>query len=190
MLLPVMASGAQAQSNLELEVRGDVNLPTGDFSEPTGLDADAKLGFGALLFLPVRSRISLYGGGGQEYFDCEDCPGDDDEVITSGFEAGVKIPLPAEDTPLHPWVRAGLVYYTVDVTRGGLEAESDWNLGFQAAAGLEFPVGERFSIAPGIRYQTFSAELDDPGIDVPSLESDVSYFSFDLGLRFKLKSME
>jgi hypothetical protein len=130
MLLPVMAAGAQAQSNLELEVRGDVNLPTGDFSEPTGLDADAKLGLGAVLFLPVHSRISLYGGGGQEYFDCEDCPGDDDEVITSGFEAGVKIPLPAEDTPLHPWVRAGLVYYTVDVTRGGLEAESDWNLVF------------------------------------------------------------
>jgi opacity protein-like surface antigen len=64
---------------------------------------------------------------------------------------------------------------------GDLVADSGHELGWEAGAGFAIPLGQRFAVTPGVRYRTFSAQLDlgDGRMDV-----DLSYVVIDVGMSY------
>ncbi|MFO8173564.1 MAG: hypothetical protein R6T96_04720 [Longimicrobiales bacterium] len=171
--------GAEAQG-ISLELRGGLNLPVGDFSDEAGVEADSEAGIAADLILPIRETISLYAGFGREWFGCDACEGDDG-LNTTGLEAGVKFILPSGELPVLPWIRGGATFHKAEFTLGGVEADSDWGLGYQASVGVDIPLGEVLSFSPALRYQAYTADFDPLGLDFLDIEQDISFLSLDFG---------
>lgn len=182
-----LAAEADAQPRPALEVRGGLNLPTGDFGDSDGLDAESLVGLGADVIVPLSSRVSFYGGIGTEMFDCAGCEGDDG-ISTLGLEGGAKLFLVSKDRRVLPWIKAGATYERLSITYGDVESDSEWGLGFQAAVGADIPLGEVLSFSPALRYQMSTAEWKPLGLDFIDAETDVRYLSLDLGLHIHFGS--
>jgi len=182
-----LAANANAQPRPAVELRGGLNMPVGDFGDSDGLDADALVGLGADVIIPVSPRFSVYAGGGTEMFDCAGCEGDDG-LSTLGLEAGGKFFLVPEDRRVLPWIKAGATYERLSFTFEGAEGDSDWGLGFQAAFGADIPLGQVLSFSPAVRYQMSTAEWEPLGLEFINAETKVRYLSLDLGLHIHLGS--
>lgn len=183
LLAPTLAA---AQSGLALELRGGLNLPVGDFSDASLVEAESEAGFAADLFVPIRDRLSVYAGFGRELFKCGACEGDDG-LNTTGLETGVKFILPLARLPFLPWIRGGVTFHKAEFTVGGMEAESDWQLGYQASLGTDIPLGEVLSFSPALRYQTYTADFDPLGLEFLEAEQDISFFSLDFGIHIRFQ---
>jgi opacity protein-like surface antigen len=181
--LPVLVAawGAPAEAQeraLSFDARGGYSFPMSDFGDTT----ESDFGFGAGIVFSLTSSFGLYGGWARDAFGCEDtvvCD-EDSQIHVQGFEAGVKFLVPTEARIL-PWLKAGLIAHEMKFDTGtGLEAESDREYGFQAAAGVDFPLGEVVSVSPGLRFNMIEMGDDD------AFETEVRYLSFDLGLHFHI----
>lgn len=178
---------AEAQG-IALELRGGLNLPMGDFSDESGVEAESEAGFAADLIIPLGEKLSLYAGFGRELFGCASCQGDDG-LNTTGMEAGVKFFLPSGQLPVLPWVRGGATFHKAEFTVGGLEGESDWGLGYQASLGMDIPLGEVLSFSPALRYQAYTADFDPLGLDFLEVDQDISFLSLDFGFHIHFQGL-
>ncbi len=158
----ILPSSASAQISLEL--RGGLQSPTGDLDDV----ADGNAGFGGDIFFSVNPQLSIYGGYGIENFD--------EDINSTGFEAGAKFILSSGSGGVLPWIRAGAILHELEFANG---ATSDRGLGFQTSAGVDIPLGEVLSFSPAVRYQRFSPEFDTL---IGDFEETASFFSLDFGL--------
>lgn len=164
-----LAGAADAQvaaaTPFSLEVRGGIALPAGDFGDAAegGVAAEVSLGWQAL------PRIGFYAAYEWSGFGWSDTGR---EATDQGFAAGVRVALPAPFVPIDPWIRAGVVAH-------GLEAETlseDAKRGWEAGAGLSFPLGRRITLTPGViwtQYQHGSGAADGELLRVRHLRADV-----------------
>ncbi|HEX2080799.1 MAG TPA: hypothetical protein VHG08_24045 [Longimicrobium sp.] len=147
------------------EVRGGIALPADDFEDAAdgGVAGEVSLGWQAL---PL---VGFYAAYEWSRFDWSDTGGD---ATDQGFAAGVRIALPTPFIPIDPWIRAGVVAH-------GLEAETlseDAKRGWEAGAGLSFPLGRRVTLTPGViwtQYQHGSGNADGELLRVRHLRADV-----------------
>lgn len=182
-----LAAPAPAHGQLSVELRGSLNNPVGDFGGEGGLNANSEAGLGADLIYSASQSLSVYGGWSREMFGCEACSGDDG-LTSSGFEGGVKLLMNREEGVL-PWIRGGLIAHKLKVEQDGAEFSSDTGLGFQAAAGVDIPLGEVLSFSPAVRYQAYQAEFDILGDEFVTAQEDVQQLSLDLALHVHLDAL-
>jgi hypothetical protein len=187
MLLATLSPALQAQDRaapVTLGVRGGYTFPVGALND---LGAQSDFGYGAQVTLGISPSFGIYGGWGSDVFHCEACTGRE-EVVASGVELGGKFIVPDRDRA-HPWVKGGLLASRSLLRTGTSRFESSRNVGFQAAVGLDAPLGEMISFSPSIRFQSFTSEFD--GVDGPFAgfqpRTDFRYFSFDLALQLHLR---
>jgi hypothetical protein len=175
------ASTVSAQA-LSVELRGGLDRSVSEFRDPGGLEARGDAGFGGDLIFNVSEMLSIYGGYAWDRFGCDGC-GDGEWITSRGFEGGAKILFGAApfSGALSPWLRAGVVANKLKVDDGTFEVTSDTGIGFQAALGIDLPLGEVLSFSPAIRYQRFPAEFEGVG-GIVVAEETVSYISLDFGL--------
>jgi len=62
-----------------------------------------------------------------------------------------------------------------------VEVESDDAFGYEVGGGLAFPLAPTLTLTPAVRYRTHPAEF--PMGSGGSEDTDVSYLSFDVGLK-------
>jgi hypothetical protein len=176
-LLAISGPALSAQASISFDARGSYGIPFGDFSDGT----EGDFGFGAGAVLSLSPGFGIYGGWGQDSFQCTSvlCS-PDSRLNVLGFEGGVKASFP---TPggVEPWIRAGLTSKKVEFDGESLDFESDRQLGFQGAFGVDFPLGEVLSVSPAIRVNLMSVD-DDDFFDDPG----VRYLTFDLGAHIHL----
>lgn len=185
LLVSALGLNAQDHGPLSVEVRGAYSLPIGDFGDDAIQGAESDFGFGGDLFLHLTDGFSVYGGWAQDRFDCAVCA-DDGSYEIAGFEAGAKVRF-ARDRGAVPWARAGLVASKTTLEDGEVEAESDRKLGFQAAIGLDLPLGDHFALVPALRFQSIGNDFEIDGDDLPIFDGDnVNFFSVDVGLHLYL----
>jgi|GEM_PF-1481257 len=166
-----------------IELRGGYGYPLGNFSDDVGAEPD--FGFGVTGSLMLTPSVGLYTGWSRDIFDCEACAGGD-QINVSGFEGGLTFVIPVRHG-FTPWLRAGATWHRTSFEFDVADFRADREWGFQAAGGLDIPLGEMFSISPGVRYNTLSPSVDFPDdspIDVDA--GTVQYLSFDLGLKFHI----
>lgn len=140
--IPAMASAQTGR--ISLEGRGGLAFPTDDLED---LGADAGFAAGLDLMYNVNPWLTLYGGGSRSEFD--------GGFSSTGLQAGAKL-IGLENASVLPWVAGGVLAQTL---RANGE-ESDMEVGFEAGAGADFAVSDRFSLTPSVRYRNFDASVN------------------------------
>lgn len=173
------ADAASAQlptTPLSVEVRGGLALPQGDLDEFFGLaDLGSGVTLGANAQFQVSNAIGVYAGYSFNQFSVEEF--EDADVTDQGFDAGVMLSLPFAAS-LSPYVKGGIALHNLSVTEGGEDEDFDGEeLGFQVGAGLNFPLGNRLSVTPGVTFTQYGFE---------DAEVDVSHLTVDVGLKFRI----
>ena len=182
-LCAAAAAPAAAQNGrpLALEIRGGYTLPVGDLDD---FGAESEVGFGADLVVGLSPFASVYAGWGRDQFDCTGCGGDDD-IHASGPELGIKL-RPARPANIRPWARVGAIYHSFAGELSGLAFESERRVGLQLGAGVDLPLGRVLSVAPSVRFHSWTAEFDAP-LGTFETQGGIRYLSFDLVARYLLR---
>lgn len=176
----LMAAGtatAHAQSPFSLELRGGAAIPTADLD-----DSSMKSGVGFELMAGYRllPHVGLYAGWDWHRLATDEpFAGADYDVEDTGYAFGLQFRHPFTDR-LGGWVRGGGIYNHIELENddGDIVADSGHELGWEAGGGLSFAVSDRFALTPGVRYRTFSANLDVGQSDIPV---DLSYLTAEIG---------
>lgn len=178
--LAVLAPAAvQAQTPFSVEAQAGVVVPMGDFADDF---ATTGFGFAVNAAYRVMPMLDVYAGYSWQRFGADDGEFEDVDVDIddSGFAFGGRLLFPG--TGLDPWVRAGLILHQLKLSgsEGGFSASftSDRSLGFEAAAGLAFPVAPRVSLTPAITFRTYS-----PDFEGESSDESIQYIGVHLGGR-------
>lgn len=176
-LLAFSAPTLAAQASISFDARGSYGIPFGNFADAT----EGDFGFGAGAVLSLTPGFGIYGGWGQDAFRCESVLCDADSRLNIlGFEGGIKAVFPTQGGTV-PWIKAGLTSKKVEFDGEVVDFESDRQLGFQGAFGVDFPLGEVISVSPALRVNLMSVD-DDDFFDDP----EVRYLTFDLGAHIHL----
>jgi opacity protein-like surface antigen len=169
------ADAADAQlpalARFPVEARGGIVLPADDFRRAAdgGVAGEVSVGWQAL---PL---VGVYAAYEWAHFEWSDTGG---TATDRGFAAGVRISLPVPLIPIDPWIRAGIVAHKLEAETLREEAKRGW----EAGAGLSFPLARRITLTPGVvwtQYQHGSGNADGELLHVRHLRADV-------GLRLRL----
>lgn len=156
---------------LSLEARGGAALPAGEFRDAVqgGPAGEVSATWHAL---PL---VGVYGAYQWNRFGWENTEG---HATDAGFAGGVRIAIPTPLLPIDPWIRAGVVAHQLD----GETLSEDARRGWEAGAGLAFPLARGLTLTPGVlwtRYQHGSGAADGELLRVRHVRADVG-----LRLRF------
>jgi hypothetical protein len=148
-----------------VEGRAGIAVPVGDLRD----EMSAGTGFSAALDIMYRFTPLFTGllGGNRDEFD--------GGFSSTGLQAGLRI-TPLRDASVLPWVSAALTGQ--EFSANGFDYNFDF--GFEGGAGLDVALSDRFSLAPGVRYRMYEADLDIHEIGANS-------FTFALGAHFAFR---
>lgn len=187
-LLVLAATGARADAQvlsrlpLSLHARLGAGLPTGDFADGSpGIAAEPGASFEVGAVLRPVPLLGVYAAYQQERFGCGECAAVsiDEEAVARGFEAGGELSSPWGVRGVTPWGRAGVVRQSLRFSSGESSLVSEPGVGFGVGGGVRIPVGPVL-LSPGVRYQSYSVEVEFSGY--PSRSMDVSQLTVDVGL--------
>ena len=164
LMLIVFSSITLAQNKWSAEFRPGVDFPTEDFG-----DSNIKTGFGFEVTFAYRfmEHLSGYAGWGYNTFTIEDTDFDFDET---GYTFGLQF--------IHPIGSSENLSYLED-NDGDLIDDSGHGFGWQVGAGIEYNLGNNWSLRPTIRYRSLSRDLE---VEDTPLNVDLNYISFGLGI--------
>ena len=175
LLVLACAAPVAAQRPFSVDLRGGASIPTGELG---ATDLDAGAGFSFSVDARVMPHASVYAGWAWNRFGAAG----DSHIEDTGYAAGLQFAHPVVAS-VQGWARAGVLYNHIETESEGGEtlADSGHELGWEAGSGVIIPIGERFALTPGVRYRTFSAELDQ---GQGAANVDLSYVAFDIGLSY------
>lgn len=171
------AGTVQAQSPFTLELRGGPAFATEDLGV-SSLKTGGGFEMSALWrFMPHTG--AYLGWDWHRMVTDEPFLGEDFDVEDTGYAFGLRFGHPWTNS-LGSWVRAGGIYNHIELEddEGDIVSDSGHELGWEAGAGLSVKLGTRFALTPGVRYRTFSTELDVGDTTVPV---DLSYVTAEIG---------
>lgn len=183
-----LAAPAHAQlpnvTPFSFEVRGGLAFPMGEFGEgDDGEDGAIKSGttLGANATFHFMPMLGIYAGYTRNQFDIDGL--DDSSVIDQGFEGGIRVAIPTPLIPIDPYVKAGLVYHTLEYSDVPIlgDIKTDNSLGFEVGAGVGIGLGPKLSFTPQVTYTRYEPKFDDEGLDF-----NVEHIRVDVGLRLRL----
>ncbi|WP_299124254.1 outer membrane beta-barrel protein [uncultured Winogradskyella sp.] len=166
-----------AQNKWSAEFRPNINFPTEDLG-----NSNIKTGFGFEATIGYRflEHLHAYAGWGYNTFAIEDAEADFDET---GYTFGLQFIHPLGNSEdLSYLLRAGAIYNHLELEDGNGDLIDDSNHGFgwQLEAGLDYKLGNNWSLRPSIRYRSLSRDLE--FIQNQTTEVDLNYLSFGLGI--------
>jgi opacity protein-like surface antigen len=177
------ASPAHAQGRWELEVRGHSAVSTQDAARDSHENGFGFEGVVSYRFLP---HLALYGGWNWTQFAAIDAiAGPAIDLEETGYVLGLRFehPFRAEGGSAY-WLRAGATYNHLELENadGELVADSGHGVGWEAAGGVALPIGNRWSVKPGLRYRAISRDLDLTG---RTTTVDLQHLSVEMGFAFR-----
>ncbi len=149
--------GAQ-EGPFTFQIRGGATMPLADFrAADEGWEGETAPGTSLAMgfTFPLMGPVGAYLGFGQHRFACDQrvCPSGA-EWISTGFDVAARWVVGRRR--LRPWVQAGFHNHRLEgriLEEGeGRALTSDGGGGFEVGGGLLIQVGERTSLAPGLRY--------------------------------------
>lgn len=178
LFLLLITDPSVAQDRFGVLVSLDASAATQDVG-----DADLNPGFGFEANLTYRflPHLSAYAGWGWQRFGSDGSfAGAEMDFEETGYRFGLQFMHPLGAIPVDYFLRAGGTYNHIEIENsdGDITADSGHGLGWQASAGIAVPIGAKWRLMPGLRYQSLSRD-----IEVGSVTSDVdlNYVAFELG---------
>lgn len=157
----IIANTAIAQNNkgkFGIELNGNVSVYSSKLHESS---LNTGLGFevlGSYRFMPYTS---VYGGWGFNHFSAEESfAGPDMDFEQTGYILGLQLNYPLEKTPVSLFLRAGMLYSHIETENkdGMIISDTGHGVGYQIATGFEVDMGKKWSVAPGLKFNSLSGE--------------------------------
>jgi hypothetical protein len=158
---------------LSVEARGGLAVPAGDFADAAEAAPAGEIS-ATWHALPL---VGIYGAYQRNHFPWGGT-GTREHLTDAGFAAGVRVAIPTPLIPIDPWIRAGIVLHQLE----GGSLHEDARRGWEAGAGLGFPLARGLTLTPGVlwtRYQHGAGLADGELLRVRHVRADVG-----LRLRF------
>jgi opacity protein-like surface antigen len=176
MLLVLIAfSSLVLAENWKLEFRPGVNIPTAEFD---GSELNNGLGLEARVAYRVMPHVDIFTGWSWANFTADN----DLDFEETGYNFGASFIHPLPNMKLSYLVEAAATLKHVEVEfDNDIVADGNHSFGYQLGAGIVYPINQKLSLTPSIRYSTLTneVEFDDTGI---KSEGDLNYIS--LGISF------
>lgn len=176
--LLLIVNTATAQSRVGVQFSIDGSSATQDLGNA---DLGAGFGFEANLTYRFLPHLSAYGGWGWQRFSAEESfAGAEADFEETGYRFGLQFMHPLGSTPIDYFIRAGGIYNHIEIENsdGDITADSDHGLGWQAGAGVAVPIGAKWRLMPGLRYQSLSRDIE---IGATTTDADLTYLGLEVG---------
>ncbi len=169
-----------AQNKWSVELRPNLDFPTTELA-----DEDLNTGFGleATVNFRFMEHVSAYLGWGFNTFNASDSyESEDIDVDETGYTFGFLFIHPIGSSQKVSFLaRAGGIYNHIEVENeeGDIIADSGHNVGWEAGAGVQFELGQGWSLRPQLGYRALSGDIE---MDNFTSDFDMNYVSFGIGL--------
>lgn len=177
-LLSINSIAQETEKRFGVELNAEVSFVSSDLN---GANLNTGLGFETILQYRFMPFTSVYGGWGYSHFNAnESFAGSDIDFEQTGYILGLQFKHSIGDSPLSYFVRGGLLYSHIETENNDGEIISDTGhgLGFQVAGGLEVSIGNNWSLAPSLKFNSLSGETELEGVNY---ELEHRYVSARLG---------
>lgn len=178
-ILPLITFG---QRRFSVELRGLGSFPTQELNDTK---LNVGLGLEALIDYHLLDQLGVYGGWSWNHFTSDESfAGTKADFEETGYMFGLKLMYPISESVLKPFVRLGGIYNHIEIenSHGDLIADSEHGFGWQAAAGIEIDLLERFQLRPFLKYQQLNREVN---INENVFATDLRYLGAGLGLAWR-----
>lgn len=179
LVLVAPSSYAHAQNRLRLELRGGAAFAVqklGDASLGTGF------GFEATVAYRIQPHVSAYAGWDWHRFTSDaSFAGARNDFEETGYAVGLQFQHPIGSEALALQLRAGgtLNHVEIENTAGDLVTDSKHGLGWEAGAGVAIPLGNRWQLAPGVRFRSLSRDFTVGSVTTPGA---LRYLAVEVGI--------
>jgi opacity protein-like surface antigen len=147
-------------------------------------DAEMKTGFGieGIFHYQFMPFTGVYVGWGWNRFSSENSfAGMNADFEETGYVFGLQFKHPIGNLPISYYVRAAGLYNHIEIENeaGDIINDSGHGMGWQLAGGLDVNLGKNWSLAPGVKYNSLSRDIDFEGVNE---QMDFNYLSFRVGI--------
>ena len=140
---------------------------SGGGSIPFGRLDDSKLqiggGFEGILHFRVTPHMGIYAGWGWNKMGSKTSfAGNDVCFEETGYVFGLQFKRKFTESLLSYYVRGGGLYNHIEIENAGgaIIGDTKHGFGFQLAGGLDIPLGKKWSLTPGIKFNSLQRPLD------------------------------
>jgi opacity protein-like surface antigen len=178
----LVSATTMAQDNEKrfgVELNGEVSIVASDIA---GASLNTGLGFETILQYRFMPFTSVYGGWGYSHFNAGNSfAGPDTDFEQTGYILGLQYKRPIGNSPVSYFVRAGALYCHIETENndGVIISDTGHGIGWQVAGGIEVSLGKNWSLAPGLKFNTLSRDIDFEGANY---QADLRYVSARIGI--------
>lgn len=161
------------------ELNGGAALST---SKMEGFATQTGVGFEALFHYRFLPQLGAYAGWGWNTLPAKHSfAGDDVCFEETGYILGLNFSHPIHGLGLSYYVRAAGLYNHIETENadGNIINDTGHGLGFQLAGGVEIPLNSKWSLTPGIKFNSLDRKTDYKG---SPLKLHYQYLSIRIGI--------
>jgi len=177
--LTVSSFAQEKQKRFGFEVSGGASFATRELG-----GANLQAGFGAegIFHYRFMPHAGVYAGWGYNAFSAENSfAGNDIDFEETGYVFGLQFKHPIGISPVSYYVRAGALYNHIEIenTDGNIIGDTGHGFGWQAAGGVDIPLGRNWSLTPGVKYNSLSGDVNMEGT---TTQLDLNYIQVRVGI--------
>ncbi len=181
-ILAMSAVNVFAQENEKrfgIELSGGASFATRELGH-----ADLKAGFGfeGIFHYRFMKHLGVFAGWGWNKFSANDTfAGSNMDFEETGYIIGLQFKHTIASSPVSYYVRAGGLYNHIEMENadGNVRGNTGHGFGWQAACGLDIPLGKNWSITPGAKFSALSRDIH---VEGAATHLDLHYISVRIGL--------
>jgi len=180
-ILSVGALAQEKDKRFAFEINGGLSVPTKEFIEGIRMG----IGFEGTFQYRFMPHLSVYGGWGWNWLSTESANSENNlDYEETGYVLGLDFRHPIRDSRLAYYLRAGALYNHIETENeeGDIINDTKHGPGFQIAGGLDFNLGNNWSLTPGLKFNYLSRETDYEGTPT---QLDYQYISVRIGIAKK-----
>lgn len=149
-------------------------------------DAKMELGFGfeGIFYYRFYEHMGVYAGWGWNRFSSEKSfAGENCDFEETGYVLGLQFKHPIANSPFSYYVRGGALWNHIEIENkdGDIIADTKHGWGYQLAAGIYIPIGKKWSINTGLKYNSVNRK-DIEFSDNIKKSLDLRYLSLRVGI--------
>lgn len=166
-ILSLTAIGQYNEKKFGFELSGGPSLAT---RELDGSKFEQGFGFEGILLYSFMPHTGIYTGWGWNRFSTKNSfAGVNSYFEETGYVIGLQFKHPIDGFISSYYLRVGVLYNHIEVENhdGDIIGDTGHGLGFQLAAGVDIPLGTRWSLTPGVKYNAISGTADIADIPFP-----------------------
>ncbi len=128
-----------------------------------GTSLNTGYGFEGIFHYRFLPNTGIYAGWGLNSFGADESfAGNDVCFEETGYVIGLQFKRPFGDSSLQYYLRAGALYNHIETenAEGDIINDTGHGLGWQLAGGIDFQLGNNWSLTPGLKFNALSRNAE------------------------------